>query len=208
MSVTDLDVQRLALDTPRDQVKQRQGPGGRMLDYVDARFVMDRLDELGPSNWQDRYEDRPNGSVRCGIGINVDGEWIWKWDVGDESDIEADKGAHSGAFKRAGVKWGIARDLYGHPNTVTGGGRGPSSTARPPARPTVVPDDPTVGLPLDDEFAPIGGHSAPAHIPTDMCPIHNERWRGDPGDLYHGPKGVVEGGYCRHPDNVKKARRA
>jgi hypothetical protein len=66
--------------TPPSEIRQRQGPNGRMLDYIDARYVMDTLDKLGPENWQDRYEDRADGSVRCGIGINVDGEWIWKWD--------------------------------------------------------------------------------------------------------------------------------
>jgi hypothetical protein len=30
--------------TPPSEVKKRQGPGGRTLDYIDARFVMDRLD--------------------------------------------------------------------------------------------------------------------------------------------------------------------
>src|SRR5512139_4234760 len=99
-----LDV--LCQPTPPEEVKQRQGPGGKMLDYIDARFVMDRLDEIGAENWQDRYVDRPEGSVRCGIGILVDGEWVWKWDVGDPSDIEPTKGAYSEAFKRAGVKWG------------------------------------------------------------------------------------------------------
>jgi hypothetical protein len=78
---------------------------------------MDRLDAaVGQENWQDKFEDLPNGSVRCGIGIRQKDGWVWKWDVGDVSDIEPVKGAHSDAFKRAAVKWGIGRDLYGdHP---------------------------------------------------------------------------------------------
>lgn len=98
--------------TPLERIHTRQGPGGRQLSYVTARFVMDRLDEIGAENWQDAYQDRVDGSVRGGIGILVEGEWVWKWDVGTESDIESEKGVHSDAFKRAGVKWGIARDLY------------------------------------------------------------------------------------------------
>jgi hypothetical protein len=103
--------------TPPSEIKKRQGPGGRTLDYIDARFVMDRLDAaVGQENWQDKFEDLPNGSVRCGIGIRQKDGWVWKWDVGDVSDIEPVKGAHSDAFKRAAVKWGIGRDLYGdHP---------------------------------------------------------------------------------------------
>jgi hypothetical protein len=125
--------------TPPEEVKQRQGPRRHqgdcpkfgacpqphmMLDYVDARYVMDKLDRLGPENWQDLFVDRPDGSVRCGIGIHVGDEWIWKWDVGTVSDIEPEKGAYSEAFKRAGVKWGIARDLYGHK----------AGTSQPPAQ--------------------------------------------------------------------------
>lgn len=239
-------VAALARPTPPDRVQWR---GDRttqdksrinVLGYIDARYVDDTLNEVVlPENWQNRYEDIPGGT-RCGIGINVDGEWVWKWDAAPHSDIESVKGGHSDSMKRAAVHWGIGRDLYDLPDlwvparetfqgsgkyqpavlpqwngsawttdsSASGSGRAAPPPARPPARPTVVPDDPTVGLPLDDEFAPIGGHSAPASIPTDMCPIHNERWRGDPGDLYHGPRGVVEGGYCRHPDNVKKARHA
>jgi len=104
--------------TPAAEIKQRAAPGGsgKMLDYVDARFVMDRLDVMaGPQNWQDRYEDVPNVSppaMRCYLRIKVMGEWIEKADVGDASTIEPTKGASSDAFKRAGVKWGIARDLY------------------------------------------------------------------------------------------------
>jgi hypothetical protein len=117
----------LQADTPKDQVHQRaaMNRGGQpvlvnnaplMLDYVTARFVQDRLDAaVGPSNWQTAFEGpMPSGAVRCGIGIKPpeETEWVWKWDVGVPSNIEPDKGAHSDAFKRAGVQWGIARDLY------------------------------------------------------------------------------------------------
>jgi len=110
--------------TPDGEIKERQayGRGGpisnpdgspKMLSYVDARYVQERLDEVvGPANWQTKYEDTPGG-IRCGIGIYVDGQWVWKWDAGIPSNIEPVKGAHSDAFKRAAVQWGIARDLYG-----------------------------------------------------------------------------------------------
>lgn len=114
----------LQADTPDSEIHQRaltrrdgsaiMRDGQPMsLSYVTARFVMDRLDAaVGPTNWQDRYESLPNGAVRCGISIRDEDGWITKWDVGVPSSIEPDKGAHSDAFKRAGVKWGIARDLY------------------------------------------------------------------------------------------------
>lgn len=122
-------VDLLQADTPKEEVHQRAalGKGGTpvmrdgqplMLDYVTARFVMDRLDAaVGPTNWQTMFETLQGGmtqAVRCGISIRPPGtdEWITKWDVGTPSSIEPEKGAHSDAFKRAGVHWGIARDLY------------------------------------------------------------------------------------------------
>lgn len=93
--------------------KWREGPGGRQLAYIDARDVMDLLDEVvGPENWQCDYRDVA-GKVYCGIGIrDTDNGWVWKWDVGTETDFESDKGEASDAFKRAAVKWGVGRFLY------------------------------------------------------------------------------------------------
>lgn len=80
--------------------------------YIDNRAIQQRLDEaVGVGNWQDRYEQIEGGFL-CGIGIKFDGEWVWKWDGADRSDIEAIKGGLSGAEKRAAVKWGIGRYLY------------------------------------------------------------------------------------------------
>ena len=97
---------------PIEKVKYRQGPGGKQLAYIDARDVADRLDEVvGQALWQNRYTC-VNGVTVCEIGLKVDGEWAWKADGAPETTIEAEKGALSDAFKRAGVKWGIARYLY------------------------------------------------------------------------------------------------
>lgn len=97
---------------PIERVKYRQGPGGKQLAYIDARDVADRLDEVvGQAFWQNRYTC-VNGVTVCEIGIKVDVEWAWKADGAPETTIEAEKGALSDAFKRAGVKWGIARYLY------------------------------------------------------------------------------------------------
>ena len=98
---------------PIEKVKHRKGPGGKQLAYIDARDVADRLDEVvGQAFWQNRYTC-VNGVTVCEIGIKVDDEsWIWKSDGAPETTIEAEKGALSDAFKRAAVKWGIARYLY------------------------------------------------------------------------------------------------
>jgi hypothetical protein len=86
---------------------------GMALAYIDARDVMERLDDVcGPGGWQCRYP-HAEGKTVCEIGISVGGEWIWKADGAGDTDIEASKGALSDAFKRAAVRWGIGRYLYG-----------------------------------------------------------------------------------------------
>lgn len=85
----------------------------RVLCYVTARAVMDRLDEVfGPAGWQDDYRQGPAGGVLAGIGARIGDEWVWKWDGAENTDIEAVKGGLSGALKRAAVKWGVGRYLY------------------------------------------------------------------------------------------------
>jgi hypothetical protein len=80
---------------------------------------MNRLDEvLGPENWWDDYVSNEH-SVICRLSIRLpeDGRVLTKADAGgyagmaDEGDDA--KSGHSDAFKRAGVKFGIARELYG-----------------------------------------------------------------------------------------------
>lgn len=86
-----------------------------VLAYIDARTVMDVLDEVcGPENWQSDFREI-DGNLFAGIGIFVNDRWIWKWDVGSESNMEKEKGLSSDAFKRAAVKWGVGRFLYSLP---------------------------------------------------------------------------------------------
>jgi hypothetical protein len=80
--------------------------------YIDARDVMDLLDEsVGAENWQDDYKVI-NNQLFAGIGIKLNNEWVWKWDTGTESQTEKEKGIVSDSFKRAAVKWGVGRFLY------------------------------------------------------------------------------------------------
>jgi hypothetical protein len=87
-------------------------PRAQALAYIDARDVMDRLDYIcGIEGWQCRYT-HTQGKTVCDIGIKLDGEWVWKADGAGDTDVEAEKGALSDAFKRAAVRWGIGRYLY------------------------------------------------------------------------------------------------
>ena len=79
---------------------------------------MNRLDEVfGPGGWTNQISYGPNGQVLCTIGAKIDGEWVFKTDGADETEVEAVKGGISGAMKRAGVQWGIGRYLYEFGNT-------------------------------------------------------------------------------------------
>jgi hypothetical protein len=90
---------------------------GAAVPYIDARAVMDRLDEaVGPANWSDEYTFGPNGAVLCRLSLRIDGEWVVKSDGAEFSDVEPVKGGVSDALKRAAVKWGVGRYLYRIPD--------------------------------------------------------------------------------------------
>ena len=87
-----------------------------LLLYKTARTDAKLLDEtVGPMFWDCDYKV-VDGTLYCGIGIIKDGTRVEKWDAGTESYTEKEKGRASDAFKRAGFKWGIGRELYSAPN--------------------------------------------------------------------------------------------
>jgi|MudIll2142460700_1097286.scaffolds.fasta_scaffold00023_16 hypothetical protein len=119
-------------------IASKHGPGYvcKALPYVDARFVMQRLDEaVGPENWATDVKN-VGGLVAVGIGVyDADrNQWVWKWDTGmeanpfreaeapapgggnrprgDKRDDIAFKGLISNGLKRAANQWGIGRDVY------------------------------------------------------------------------------------------------
>jgi len=91
---------------------------GLAFGYIDARDVMQRLDEaVGPENWQNNYTVA-GAAIICNIGIRVaEGDWIWKSDGAGATDVEGEKGMMSDAFKRAAVRFGVGRYLYDIPAT-------------------------------------------------------------------------------------------
>jgi len=99
-------------------VKPWEATKGIALAYIDARDVMKRLDDVvGGLNWQNRYTHVTEKGVVCEIGIRVEDEWLWRANGAGDTQVEAEKGAMSDAFKRAAVMWGIGRYLYSLPNT-------------------------------------------------------------------------------------------
>lgn len=114
------DLTRLSDPFPPDRVSWRVGSTterdgklrGMALAYVDARDIMDRLDEVvGPANWQDKYR-RDHETTICSLSIRIGNEWVTKEDGSGDTDVEAEKGALSKALVRAAVKWKIGRYLY------------------------------------------------------------------------------------------------
>ena len=97
----------------RAQSLTGDGTKAMALCYIDARDVMNRLDDVcGPAGWQDSYHETAKGRLICTISINCDGVWVSKSDGAGDTDVEGEKGAISDAFKRTAVKWGIGRYLY------------------------------------------------------------------------------------------------
>lgn len=90
---------------------------GMALIYVTARAVMDRLDDvLGPENWQDFYAPLGADGFLCTLQVRVNGEWLTKTDGAARTQVEGVKGGISDSLKRAAVKLGIGRYLYGLPD--------------------------------------------------------------------------------------------
>ncbi len=121
MNATHPIAEQLAAPFPASDVrwKPQTVSGNRALAiaYIDARAVIDRLDEvLGIDGWTDAYEVLPDGSVVCTLKARIGETWVSKVDVGGPSEQpdEGDrrKAAFSDALKRAAVKLGIGRYLY------------------------------------------------------------------------------------------------
>lgn len=115
------DVKLLFAEFPKEVISWRAqsltkaGDKAMALAYIDARDVMDRLDSvIGADGWQDRYEFAGPRTI-CYLSIKIGDEWVTKADGAGDTAVEAEKGAISDAFKRAAVKWGIARYLYALP---------------------------------------------------------------------------------------------
>ena len=91
---------------------------GMPLAYIDARDVMDRLDDVvGAGHWQDTYTETRSGRVLCSLTIDYPGIGpVTKTDGAGDTGTEGEKGAISDAFKRVAVKFGIGRYLYSMPS--------------------------------------------------------------------------------------------
>ena len=105
--------------TPPDEKRYRIGRvlndesgNASVLTYIDARYVMDTLDEIcGADKWSNEFIEI-KGNLFCKITIKIGGESVSKMDVGVPSNFDSEKGEASDSFKRCAVHFGIGRDLY------------------------------------------------------------------------------------------------
>lgn len=99
------------------RVQQCKEKGCILLLYKDARVDQRMLDEaVGPMNWN-RSHKLIGEQLFCSVGIYNEktSQWVYKEDVGVESNTEKEKGRASDSFKRACFNWGIGRELYTSP---------------------------------------------------------------------------------------------
>lgn len=109
------------------RVSRVTNAGVELLLYKDSRCDMRILDEtVGAERWQCKFYEC-KGTLFCSVGILVErdidtagivskvSEWVWKDNAGAPSNMEAQKGEASDAFKRACFTWGIGRELYTSP---------------------------------------------------------------------------------------------
>ena len=87
--------------------------------YIDSRATNKYLDEwVGWNNWQTELYSVGNQIVgRLGIWDSEKQMWIWKSDVGSESNIEKEKGLISDTYKRLLVRFGV-NELYSAPDIL------------------------------------------------------------------------------------------
>jgi hypothetical protein len=131
---------------------------GKTLSYITNRILFNRLDDVaGPTGWYTEYRTTERGFT-CRLHILVpDHEdkmvWLWKEDGGgyagmSENDND-EKSGYSDAAKRAGMVWGIARDLYkdGVPAFME-----EAQPSEPPSR--LAPNNPRQSAPARQPQAP------------------------------------------------------
>lgn len=86
---------------------------GQGVPYLTFEACARHLDTVvGMENWSVEYKAGPSGGVICRLGVRVNGEWVYKENGAENTDIESVKGGLTDAFKRACAMWGIGRYLY------------------------------------------------------------------------------------------------
>src|SRR5512142_1776765 len=134
------------------QTKPSENGNSLVVAYIDARDVMERLDEVVGPDWSDRYE---KAGTAKGLVCYLTVCGVTRADVGDDdNENEPVKSAYSDAFKRAAVKFGIGRFLYDLPKMW--------AKAKPAGKSYVLEDGEIERLRRQVDDALAGKRAAPA----------------------------------------------
>lgn len=115
----DLKFRTLRADEIEVRPATIQNGKATLLLYVDSRSVVNLLNEtVGAMNWQTEFYEVA-GQVVGKLGIYDEDRqiWVWKSDVGSESNIEATKGLFSDCYKRMLSRFGV-QELYSAPRII------------------------------------------------------------------------------------------
>lgn len=113
----ELKFRKLKADEIECRVGQATQKGITLLLYKTSRTDVDILNEaVGAMNWQVEQKDIA-GKLYTGVSIwdNNKKQWVYKWSVGTESNMEAAKGEDSDGLKRSAFRWGLGLELYSAP---------------------------------------------------------------------------------------------
>jgi hypothetical protein len=126
--LTDAQIKFLTRKTPEEYVKQRAGPGGSRLDYVEVGYIIDLLNRAFGWDWDFRITAEQIGKaqvwVRGELSVHFSDHIVIKAQYGGASikmnkttnspvSIADDlKAAASDALKKCASLLGVAGDVY------------------------------------------------------------------------------------------------
>ena len=126
-----MDTEILEREFDKNQIKQRKGPGGKTLDYVETPSVIKRLNQAFDFNWSFDIEQFENNDGEVVVLGKLTGEGISKMQFGSKAitngkgEIGDDlKAAGSDALKKCATLFGIALHLYDSDEPSNNGNKG------------------------------------------------------------------------------------
>ena len=124
----NIDFRTLRADEIEVRPQSIKNGKATMLLYIDSRAVVSLLNEtVGNMNWQSEFYQVGEQIIgKIGIYDEDKDIWVWKSDVGSESNVEAEKGKISDTYKRVLSRFGV-QELYSAPRiTIDDDGYGNS----------------------------------------------------------------------------------
>jgi len=114
-------LEELKIPSPPSLIKEREGPKGKMLNYMEWYTYADILDTKCKHGWHTEIMSvtAADGVVSVAVRLWIDG--IYKDNVGSEETTHSDPAASAfaQAFKRCCAMFGLGRDLYRNPEDLT-----------------------------------------------------------------------------------------